>query len=151
LHQTELNDNILMTMIGINFILNIILLNLAHPKITALVIIGYIFLGSGAILVIISTYTLKRNRIQAVIDTGIYSIVRHPMYLGGLIMFFSHVLLGQTWILGVNTLVAVCCCYLIILSGDKRNIKKFGDQYQQYMKSVPRINFILGIIRKRRD
>ena len=139
-----------MTIIGFNLIMNIIFLNRIHPKIPELIISGYILLGVGAVLIAISTYTLITKGVNSIIDTGIYGIIRHPMYLGGIIMFFSHLLLGQNWIVAMNTFVAICCCYLIILSGDKRNIKKYGDKYRQYMISVPRINFILGMIRKRR-
>ena len=30
---------------------------------------------------------------------------------------------------------------------EKRNIEKFGDAYRDYIKRVPRINLIAGIIR----
>jgi len=30
---------------------------------------------------------------------------------------------------------------------DQRLLKKFGDDYKAYMKRVPRMNFMLGIIR----
>ena len=62
-------------------------------------------------------------------------------------MFFSHIFLSQSWIVAIGTIVAIVCCYLIILSGDERNIEKFGDDYKRYMQKVPRMNFILGIIR----
>ena len=77
----------------------------------------------------------------------IYGVVRHPMYLGGIVMFFSHILLGQNWIVAISTIVAIACCYLIILSEDQRNIEKFGDEYIVYMQSVPRMNLLLGIVK----
>ena len=30
---------------------------------------------------------------------------------------------------------------------EKQDIEKFGEQYRQYMQKVPRLNFLLGIIR----
>jgi hypothetical protein len=62
-------------------------------------------------------------------------------------MFFSHFFLGQNWMVAIGTIVAIVCCYLIILSGDQRNIEKFGDDYRHYIEKVPRINLLLGIIR----
>ena len=108
---------------------------------------GYTILGIGALFFILSVFTLRRKGTSNVIDSGIYGIVRHPMYLGAMVMFFSHILLGQNWIVAISTIIAIVCCYLIIQFGDQRNIGRFGNGYKLYMQKVPRANFLLGIIR----
>jgi len=35
-----------------------------------------------------------------------------------------------------------------MIEEEKRNIEKFGDAYRDYMKRVPRINLIAGIIKQ---
>ncbi len=145
--KQEVKDNILMVILGITFFLNIIMMNLFPPTIEELVVAGYTILGIGALFFILSVYTLRRKGTSNVVDSGIYSIVRHPMYLGGMVMFFSHIFLGQNWIVTISTIVGIVCCYLIIQSGNQRNIEKFGDDYKLYMQKVPRANFLLGIIR----
>ena len=151
--ERETKDNILMVILGITFFLNIIMMNLFPPNIKELIVVGYIILGIGALFFILSVYTLRRKGISNVVDSGIYGIVRHPMYLGGMVMFFSHIFLGQNWIVAISTIVGIVCCYLIILSGDQRNIERFGEDYKLYMQRVPRANFLIGIIRlvQRRD
>jgi len=136
-----------MFIIGLVFFLNIIAINLFPPLIEELVAVGYAILGIGAVFCVLSVLTLRRKGVSRIVDSGIYGIVRHPMYLGAIIMFFSHIFLSQSWIVAIGTIVAIVCCYLIILSGDERNIEKFGDDYKRYMQKVPRMNFILGIIR----
>jgi len=136
-----------MVVIGINFILNVIFLNIFPPKIKGLVVVGYIILGLGGLFVTLSLVTLLRKGVDTVIDSGIFCIIRHPMYLGGILLFVSHLFIGQHWLIAINTMVASYCCYLTILSGDERNLEKFGEAYKQYMELVPRINFIYGIIR----
>ena len=37
--------------------------------------------------------------------------------------------------------------YIVVLREDKGLIEKFGDYYKRYMQKVPRMNFIVGIIR----
>jgi protein-S-isoprenylcysteine O-methyltransferase Ste14 len=37
--------------------------------------------------------------------------------------------------------------YIDLIKADKDAIKKFGDDYKNYMQKVPRSNFVLGIIR----
>jgi len=140
-------DNILMIILGIAFFLNIVAINLFPPTIEELVDVGWIIFGVGAFFYVLSVFTLRRKGVSNIVDSGVYGIVRHPMYLGAMLMFFSHIFLGQNWIVAIGTIVAIACCYLIILSGDQRNIEKFGDDYRHYMEKVPRINFVLGIIR----
>lgn len=143
----EIKDNVLMVILGIAFLLNIIVMNLFPPTIEELVLIGYTILGIGALLFVLSVFTLRRKGTSNVVDSGIYGVVRHPMYLGGIVMFFSHILLGQNWIVATSTIIGIACCYLIILSEDQRNIEKFGDEYRLYMQSVPRVNLLLGIVK----
>ena len=145
--RRETKDNILMTILGITFFLNIIAINLFPPFFEELVAVGYTILGIGAAIYVLSVFTLWRKGVSNIVESGIYGIVRHPMYLGAMIMFFSHIVLGQNWIVAIGTIVAIVCCYLIILSGDQRNIEKFGDDYKRYMEKVPRMNFLVGIIR----
>jgi len=145
--RRETKDNVLMVILGISFFLNIIVINLYPPTIKELVVVGYTILGIGAFFFILSVLTLRRKGTSNVVDSGIYGIVRHPMYLGAMVMFFSHIFLGQNWIVAMSTIIAIVCCYLLIQFGDQRNIEKFDDNYKRYMQGVPRTNFLLGIIR----
>ncbi|MFQ6125245.1 MAG: methyltransferase family protein [Candidatus Heimdallarchaeota archaeon] len=81
-------------------------------------------------------------------DSGIFGIVRHPMYLGAMILFLSHPFMIQHWIIVISSLVAIICTYFIILTGEERSLKKFGDEYNRDMHTVPRINFFLSIFRR---
>lgn len=140
-------DNILMVILAITFFLNIIAMNLYPSIVKKLIVVGWVILGIGALFVVLSIVTLRRKSVSKIIDSGVYGVVRHPMYIGGMVMFFSHIFFGQNLIVVISTIIAIVCCYLIILSGDQRNIEKFGDDYKHYMQKVPRMNFLLGIIR----
>ena len=149
--RRKTKDNILMFIIGVVFFLNIIAINLFPSNIRELVVAGYAIFGIGALLYILSVLTLRKKGVSNIVDSGIYGIIRHPMYLGAMIMFFSHIFLGQNWIVAIGTTVALACCYLIILSDEEQNLEKYGDDYKRYMQKVPRINFVLGIIRLLRN
>ena len=145
--RQETKDNILMSILGITFFLNIIAINLFPPTIGELVVVGYTILGIGALFFVLSVFTLRRKGTSNIVDSGVYGIVRHPMYLGAMVMFLSHIFLGQNWMVAISTIIAIVCCYLIIRSADQRNIEKFGDDYKRYMQKVPRINPLVGVIR----
>jgi protein-S-isoprenylcysteine O-methyltransferase Ste14 len=89
---------------------------------------------------------LARNEVAGSLDgltqkelvtTGVYGIVRHPLYVAGIIIFtFSpHIT--------VNGLTITILADLYFLFGmfieERRFVRIFGDQYREYMKKVPRM------------
>lgn len=85
------------------------------------------------------------------VDSSLYSIVRHPQYTSGILFSLSLTLISQSWLIAVMGIVVMPLLYLDILMADKHEIEKFGDDYKHYMKRVPRTNFVLGIIRLLRN
>lgn len=81
------------------------------------------------------------------VKTGIYSIVRHPQYTAGILFSIALILISQSWLIAGIGAIVVPLSYVDILTTDKHEVEKFGDEYKRYMKNVPRINFILGIVR----
>ena len=82
------------------------------------------------------------------VDTGIYSVVRHPQYVTFIMFAISGMLLFQHWIVILLGIPVLPFTYVDLLKADEDAIQKFGDDYKVYMKKVPRANFILGIIRR---
>ena len=82
------------------------------------------------------------------VDSGIYAVVRHPQYLGGILaIFVATPLLYPHWLFVVLGIPGVILSYLSTKWEEKRLIEQFGNQYLSYMQRVPRMNLILGIIR----
>mgnify|MGYP000184109754 CR=1 FL=1 len=83
-----------------------------------------------------------------VVDTGIYSVVRHPQYVTFMLWAIAGMLLFQHWIVVLLGVPIFPLTYIDLINADKDAIEKFGDDYKAYMKKVPRANFLLGIIRR---
>jgi len=81
------------------------------------------------------------------VDTGIYSIVRHPQYVTFILWAIAGMLLFQHWIVVLLGIPIVPLTYIDLIRADKDAIEKFGDDYKRYMQRVPRMNLLLGIIR----
>jgi protein-S-isoprenylcysteine O-methyltransferase Ste14 len=56
-------------------------------------------------------------------------------------------LLAQHWLVILLGIFSVVLFYTDIKIADQEGVKKFGDEYRDYMKLVPQVNFLLGIYR----
>ena len=82
------------------------------------------------------------------VDTGIYAIVRHPQYTGGIYaIFMTTILLYPHWLFGILGAIGTAVLYMGCREEDQRLIKKFGNDYVAYIERVPRMNFVLGLWR----
>jgi protein-S-isoprenylcysteine O-methyltransferase Ste14 len=80
------------------------------------------------------------------VDTGIYSIVRHPQYVTFILWAIAGMLLFQHWIIIILGIPIIPLTYIDLIKADKDSIEKLGDDYKQYIQRVPRANFLLCII-----
>ena len=81
------------------------------------------------------------------VDTSIYSVVRHPQYLTFILFAISGMMLFQHWIVILLGVPVIPLTYIDLIRADEACVERFGDDYEAYMKRVPRANFLLGIIR----
>ncbi len=80
-------------------------------------------------------------------DTGVYSIVRHPQYLAILLINIALPLITRHWLVVILGIIGAGAICLNIFEEEKENLQKFGDAYRSYQEEVPRLNFLLGLFR----
>lgn len=81
------------------------------------------------------------------VDRGVYGIVRHPQYLGYILLVVGFTLRCQrisTTLLGV---VGVLMFYLQAVREERFCLRQLGANYAAYQAKVPRFNFVLGAAR----
>jgi protein-S-isoprenylcysteine O-methyltransferase Ste14 len=121
-----------------------------------------LYLGWGILIVgIIFLFLASRSRRGAresgekgeskgaLIESGMYAFVRHPEFLGHMLIFVALVLITQYWASILVGVMLVVLLYLAMLEEEKGNLEKFGDAYERYMRRVPRINLIAGFMRQK--
>jgi protein-S-isoprenylcysteine O-methyltransferase Ste14 len=123
-----------------------------------LVIIGGVVWVGGMVMVMAPIVIFPRRggvakgksfvKTTRLVDSGIYAVVRHPQYTGGVLAIFLTTLLWYPhWLFGVLGAAGAVVTYLGCREEDKLLIKKFGEDYKDYMDRVPGMNFFLGIVR----
>ena len=72
-----------------------------------------------------------------VIRTDVFSLVRHPIYLGPMLLYLGFIILSMSVIaFGIWIIIIV---FYVYISRYEENIliDKLGEEYEQYMHDVP--------------
>lgn len=77
---------------------------------------------------------------HTLVTTGIYAILRHPMYAGFWLMAVAQALLLPNWIAGPAGLIGFAILFFGRLRREEEMmIAAFGDEYRSYMRRTARI------------
>lgn len=124
----------------------------------ASVYLGWLTIFGGLLLASLGYQELKRAggapegqsplRTTELVETGIYSVVRHPQYLGFMMVVPALVLLSQHWVSAVLGATGGLLFYMDVRKADGMLVERFGEDYLRYMQDVPGLNLIAGVIRK---
>jgi len=103
-------------------------------------------IGAAVMLWCAWDFTVKGRGTPAPIDpprelvvSGLYRFVRNPMYGGGLLVLFGHVLWFPSLSLLVCPINFFVSFHLFVVLYEERTLRKtFGAAYDAYCRSVPR-------------
>jgi len=128
------------------------------PRFPALRLVGWGVWALGAIFGIVPIFAFRAKgavpegesymKTSALVDTGLYAIVRHPQNgTAGILLNLALSLIGQHWLLLLLAAIGIVLVYIDTFRADQACIEKFGQEYVDYIQRVPRVNFVAGIIR----
>ena len=107
-------------------------------------VIGVIFLNSGLAIALkalmdnpfaASLARVQKDRKQRVVSTGIYSVVRHPLYLGGILWFMGTPLLFGS-LIGIGCTIGMSIFFAIRAVKEERMLEDELGGYDEYRKKV---------------
>jgi len=125
---------------------------------TPLFVIGWVVWAFGMVLVMAPIVLFPRRggvptgksfvHTTRLVSTGIYAVVRHPQYTGGIYAIFITTLLWYPhWLFALLGVVGTAAIYLSIKGEDRHLVEKFSSDYQEYMSRVPGMNVFVGVSR----
>ena len=100
----------------------------------------------GIVLLILSGYIAKtglfivfgkKAQTEGVIKKGVFSFVRHPIYLSEIILYLGLLMIHISLAAGCILVVAIFFLHYISRYEEKLLLARFGKEYEQYMKEVP--------------
>jgi len=86
----------------------------------------------------------ETHRTERIVTIGVYSIVRHPQYLGGLLTHIGISFLLSALYSLLSTPLITTLVYLISRKEEEELIKEFGKEYEDYKKRIPMLIPRLG-------
>lgn len=115
-------------------------LNVTIPLLHLAVFIPFFAAGAWLGIRGVNETTLKvaeTHRPVRIVTTGVYSIVRHPQYLGGLLAHIGFSFLLQGLYSLLSTPIVAVVVYLISRKEETELIREFGQEYMDYKKKTP--------------
>jgi len=100
--------------------------------------LGLLIFLLGAILYMKSIVDFARPENNGINKKGLYKYSRNPMYVAFFLYFLGCSLLINSWFYFIILIVFQISVHYLILSEEKWCIKKFGKEYNDYMKKVRR-------------
>lgn len=106
-------------------------LNPIHIASTLLVLVGFIVIASAWSVL----YQAQRTHTMA--TTGLYAYLRHPQYVGFILILFGFLLQWPTLLTLLMFPVLVWMYFRLAKQEEQSAITLFGDDYRHYMQAVP--------------
>jgi len=110
--------------------------------------IGMILFAAGLLIRLLSiatlkqyfTYEVSKADTQKIIDTGFYRYIRHPGYLGQLMIFLGISISISNWLSILAMMIPVALGYAYRITVEERfMVETFGNNYLDYQKRTKRL------------
>jgi len=115
-------------------------LNFSIPVLHLIISTPVIVLGAWFGIKGVQETTLRvaeTHRPEKIVTGGVYSVVRHPQYLGGLFAHMGISFLLSAWYSLLVTPLMIFLVYLISWKEEEELVREFGKEYEDYKKNVP--------------
>ena len=121
----------------------------ANPHFGPFHLLSLIFIGAGFWIIAAAWRVLYHaQQRRALATTGPYSHVRHPQYVGFVLVLLGFLVQWPTLLTLAMFPVLVVMCLKLARSEEREAIAEFGDAYRSYMADVPaflpRLNRLFG-------
>jgi methanethiol S-methyltransferase len=111
----------------------------ANPHFGPFHLLSFAFIGGGFVLISAGWKVLyEAQQHHQLAATGVYGRIRHPQYVGFVLVMFGFLLQWPTLLTLAMFPVLVFMYARLARMEERESLREFGDQYRAYMENVPR-------------
>ncbi|MBP0595789.1 isoprenylcysteine carboxylmethyltransferase family protein [Paraburkholderia sp. LEh10] len=109
-----------------------------NPHLGPFHLLSFVFIGGGFWIIASGWQVLYRaRRRHTLATTGVYAYIRHPQYVGFVLIMFGFLLQWPTLLTLAMFPVLVYMYTRLARSEERDSLAEFGQAYQRYMHEVP--------------
>jgi protein-S-isoprenylcysteine O-methyltransferase Ste14 len=110
----------------------------SNPHFGPFHILSFVFIGGGFWLIAAGWKVLyEAQRRHTLATTGVYAYVRHPQYVGFVLVMFGFLLQWPTLLTLAMFPVLVFMYTRLARTEERESLAEFGSDYERYMQDVP--------------
>ncbi|MFC1543110.1 methyltransferase family protein [Candidatus Neomarinimicrobiota bacterium] len=100
----------------------------------------------GLVMLVLSGYLARaglsivfgeERATPGVIKKGVFGVVRHPVYLGEILLYLGMLMLSISLAAAAVWIIAIGFLHYISRHEERLLVARFGEEYQQYLREVP--------------
>jgi protein-S-isoprenylcysteine O-methyltransferase Ste14 len=105
----------------------------------------YIRIPIAVVFLFVSGYLAKtgldtvfdKRQTPGVVSEGVFSLVRHPIYLGSMLFYLALLALTLSLAAALVWFIVIVFYHFLARYEEKQLLQKFGAEYEKYMQKVP--------------
>ncbi len=122
----------------------------SNPHFGPFHLLSFAFIAGGFFLISAGWKALyEAQRRHSLATSGVYDYVRHPQYVGFVLVMFGFLLQWPTLLTLAMFPVLVVMYYRLARSEESEVLAEFGQEYERYMRKVPAFFPALGTASRR--
>ena len=116
------------------------IINFSIPIFHLIISLPFILIGACLGIIGVKETSLKvaeTHKTGKIVSTKIYSLIRHPQYLGAILAHIGFSILLSSLLSLIFTPLVILHNFLVAWKEEKELIKEFGETYKKYKENVP--------------
>jgi len=105
---------------------------------TAWIYVGLPICFVAGVIAFIAYINIAKTPVDEPFTKGVYSISRHPLYLGGFLMYIGIGIACASWIVLLGALLWIVFWHIVVSTEERALVEKFGSTYSEYLKKTSR-------------